>query len=208
MELSCISKSIIKIIDEKYSDFFDEECLDITQIKNICNLYKVKLEDHNSIELNDINFSSPNFEKYNSKSQTKKQTEILKSKEFTEKYSFFIKQLYACLKMNIEIFNIYDGIVTLKNNYQLIKALETTKKEIINDHQVVLKNQHKNISRLLDQKYEIFVHNYIRRIKIIDKISISISKLIQNEVFDKTDNLLTLILPYFYSYSEFIEEYN
>ncbi|AEX61468.1 hypothetical protein c7_L404 [Megavirus courdo7] len=45
-------------------------------------------------------------------------------------------------------------------------------------------------------------------IRIIDKIMSAISKLINTNTFDKTDTLLSLILPYFFTYTEYIEEYN
>lgn len=207
MELSHISKNIIKIIDARYDDF-DEESLDIIQIKNICNLYKIKSVNSASIELTDINFSSPEFKKITTKCHKKTQSDILKSKEFAKKYSFFIKILYACLKIDVEIFTISDTTITLKNNYHLIKSLEAIKKKIISEHLEILRDQYKNIARKLEPNYENYVRNYLTKIKIIDKISASINKLIRNNIFDRTDNLLTLILPYFYTYAEFIEEYN
>nr|AEX62968.1 hypothetical protein mv_R764 [Moumouvirus Monve] len=45
-------------------------------------------------------------------------------------------------------------------------------------------------------------------IRIIDKIMSSINKLMDSEVLEKTDTLLSLILPYFFTYTEYIEEYN
>ena len=208
MELSRISRNIIKIIDEKYSEYFDEECLDIVQIKNICNLYKTKSSSDSCIKLSEINISSPDFRKIDGKDQKKNQTDVLKSKEFVKKYSFFIKILYACLKISVEIFDINNGIITLKNNYQLIKALEACKKKFVGDHLAILRDYYKNISKPIDDKYESYVQDSLIKIKIIEKISSSITRLVSASVLEKTDNLLTLILPYFYTYTEFIEEYN
>lgn len=209
MELSRMSMGIIKIIDKQYSEYIDDECLDIIQIKNICNLYKVKPNSNNhSISLSEINFSTPEFKKISTKIQSKNQTDILKSAEFVKKYSFFIRTIYACLKIGVALFNANGGVATLKNNYQFIKSLETKKKQFIAEHQAILKAQHKNITQQISPDYEAYFNNYITKIKIIDKIVMSINKLIKGSVFDKTDNLLTLILPYFYIYTEFIEEYN
>lgn len=208
MELSRMSMGIIKIIDKQFNEYIDEECLDIIQIKNICNLYKIKSNTENSVTLSEINLSSPDFKKVLTKIQKKNQTDILKTDEFVKKYSFFIRILYACLKINIDLFDITDEILTLKNNYQLMKALETKKKQLITDHLTILKTQHKNITQKIDTDYEDFFSNYIAKIKIIDKITGYVNKLIKSGIFDKTDNLLTLILPYFYTYTEFIEEYN
>ncbi|XWV26553.1 hypothetical protein QJ857_gp0514 [Tupanvirus soda lake] len=208
MELSRMSLGITKIIDKQYSEFIDDECLDIIQIKNICNLYKVKTTSHNSVNLSEINFSSPEFKKISSKTQKKNQADVLKSDEFLKKYAFFIRTIYACLKINVDIFDVNGGIVTLKNNYQLLKSLETKKKQLIAEHLNILKMQYKNASQKIGNDYENYFNSYITKIKIIDKITAAINKLINGGVFDKTDNLLTLILPYFYTYTEFIEEYN
>ena len=209
MELSRMSMGIIKIIDKQYGEYIDDECLDIIQIKNICNLYKIKSNSNStSVSLSEINFSSPEFKKMSNKTKKKNQADVLKSNEFIKKYSFFIRIIYACLKISVDIFDINDNIATLKNNYQLIKSFDMKKKQYITEHLTILKAQHKNVSQKIGPDYETYFANYITKIKIIDKIVMSINKLIKGAVFDKTDNLLTLILPYFYTYTEFIEEYN
>src|SRR5436190_2085244 len=113
MELARMATGIIKIIDKEYDQHVDDECLDIIQIKNICNLYKTKNNSVNSISLSEISFSSPEFKKVANKIDKKNQAGVLKSEEFVKKYSFFIKNLYACLKMGITIFDINDNILTL-----------------------------------------------------------------------------------------------
>jgi len=209
MELSRMSTGIIKIINKQYEEYLDNECLDIKHIKDICNLYKAKSNSLNSLSLSEINLSSPEFKKINiSKKNKKAQADILKSPEFDKKYTFFIKIIYASLKINIELFDINDNILTLKNNYQFVKALEFKKKKLITEHLIILKAQYKNISEKISLDYHTFYQNYIMKIKIIDKIAGYIDKLIKHNVFEKTDNLLTLILPYFYTYTEYIEEYN
>lgn len=209
MELSRMSTGIVKIIDKQYPEYLDDECLDIIQIKNICNLYKIKPGTQNSITLSEINFSSPEFKKIkNSKDSKKNQADILKSQEFIKKYTFFIRIIYAGLKIDVGLFDINNSTATLKNNYQLIKALELKKKKLIEEHLLILKNQYKNISQKIPPEYETYSNSYIMKIKIIDNIVGSVDKLIKSGIFEKTDNLLTLILPYFYTYTEYIEEYN
>lgn len=210
MQLSRMSMGIIKIIDKEYSEFMDDDCLDLIQIKNICNLYKTKSNNKaiESISLTEIQFSSPEFKKINTKANKKKnQNQILVSEEFTKKYAFFIRIMYACLKMDVEIFNISTVIVTIKNNYQVIRALEARKKQLLTDHINILKLQYKNSAQHIDKNYENYCANFLTKIKIIDKITIGLNKLIKANILEKTDNLLTLILPYFYTYTEFIEEY-
>ena len=202
---------IIKIIDAKYAKLVGDECLDIIQIKNICNLYKLKTNESTSISLHDINITSPEFKKVKMKKTDKRQQpnmNILKSVEFQKKYRYFIKIIYVCLKMNVTLFDITNNITTLKNNYQLIRALELTKKNFVTEHINVLKNQQKRTTVKVDPDYENYIQDYIVKMKITDRIITSINKLLTTEIIDKTDNLLSLILPYFYTYVEYIEEYN
>ena len=88
MELARMATGIIKIIDKEYDQHVDDECLDIIQIKNICNLYKTKNNSVNSISLSEISFSSPEFKKVANKIDKKNQAGVLKSEEFVKKYSF------------------------------------------------------------------------------------------------------------------------
>ncbi|QGR53820.1 hypothetical protein [Moumouvirus maliensis] len=207
MELTRMSNGIIKIMSKKYSLYKSNECFDIMQIKNICNLYKAKNQSNESVRLSEINLSSPEFKSFDPKIN-KNNLEILKSTEFSKKHSFFIRVIYACLKIGVELFNDGDEFVTLKNNYQLIKSLENKKKQIINEHITILKTQYKLADQKVSQNYDIFLKQYTMNIRIIDKIMSSVNKLIDSSVVDKTDTLLSLILPYFFTYTEYIEEYN
>lgn len=203
-----MSIGIIKIIDNQFSQYINDECLDIIQIKNICNLYKTKSTNMSSISLDEIDFSSPKFLINKKQKISNRQTDILKSEEFINKYTFFIRTIYACLKIGIEIFDLNEDILTLKNNYFLLKSLESGKKKLINEHINLLKIQYKNISKKVTKEYYDYYSNYIMKIEIIDNIYSSLFKLLDYEVVHKADNLLTLILPYFYNYTDYIEEYN
>lgn len=204
MELSRMAIGIIKMIDKKFPECVNEEYLDLIQIKNICNLYKNKTLDQNSITLSEINLSSPQFKKTKTNS---KEFELLKTEEFKKKYAFFIRIIYSCLKMDVDIFDI-NNVVTLKNNYHLLKAIENCKKKFIRSHMEILKEQYRNIDKKIDEDYHNFFQDYMVKIKILDKIICSINKLISTGIFEKMDNIFSLILPYFYKYTEYIEEYN
>ena len=110
--------------------------------------------------------------------------------------------------MDIEIFDMSDEFATLKNNYKLTKSMEYRKKKLIEEHYLILKEQYKYMNKKLDDNYEAYVSEYILKIKIIDKMIGSIDSLIQSKVFERTDNLFSLIIPYFYTYVSIIEEYN
>ena len=204
MELQKMSSGIIKLINNKYSNDIIKDCLDITQIISICNLYKHCDNTSTSISLNEIDFSSPKIKKIK-----KKPANILETDEFQKKYSFFIKIIYACLKMDIDIFDIVDDSIIFKNNYSLIKSIELRKKKIIIEHIDILKIHHRSISHKIDVLYyDEYIPNYIAKNKVLDKILESIKKFIKANVICNTDNLFVLVLPYFYTYSKYIEEYN
>ena len=205
MRISYMSNGIINIIDENYKEYLDEGCLDLIQIKNICGIYGINKKNNMNLQLNDIDILTPDFKQY---IPTNNKSDILKSSEFCKKYSFFVKIIYACLKIDVEIFNCDGNILVMKNNYGLIKSLEKRKKEIINDHINILKIQQKNIMKKIGQEYNEYYSTYISRINIIDKIYNCISVLLNNNVLSKSDSLLSLIIPFFYvREDDFIEEY-
>lgn len=201
-----MSVGITKIINDRYADFIDNECIDIIQIKNICNLYKNKNKNITSVTLSELILSSPDLKKITN-IKNKNQYSILKTVEFEKKYVFFIKIIYSCLKMNIELFDINQNVLTLKNNYELNKALTKKKKQILLEHMSYLKKYYKKVTYEIDAEYESYVLEYITKLKIIERIKKSIDKLINTKILSKSDNMLTLILPYFYKYTEFIEQY-
>ena len=91
---------------------------------------------------------------------------------------------------------------------QLIKSLEMNKKTLIMDHINTLKSYCKKCYKNIYDEYINYSHDFIIKIKILEKIINSISSLLDSHVFEKTDNLFSLILPFFYTYPEYIEEYN
>lgn len=220
MSLYQMSMTIIKICKLKYKKYIDDECFDVIQLINICKLCKAPSNKTNEIDdfrISDIELSSPLFIK-SSPSTVRKQIDILKSTEFKKKYSFFIKIIYACLKLDIEIFDINPDIITLKNNYNLMKTLITHKKELITYHQNIIKEQLNSIEIPLIKlkinsenkkiSYETYISNYLKEVKIIDKIFGYLNQSIDSNILTKTDNLISLIIPYFYNYTEYIEVYN
>lgn len=203
-----MSKMIIKMIEKEYEEFIESESLDLLQIMRMCKLKKfVNDDDMASITIDEISLESPGFKKYNGKSNTQSTEIILKSEEFDKKYIFFIKILYICLRVNIELFNIKNNILTFKNNFYLIKSIEKQKKKYMLEHINILKYDYKNIANI-NNNYEKYVNKYIIKQKILDKIIGYIKKILEHGILKKTDNLLSLLLPYFYKYTEYIEEYN
>ena len=217
MGLFQMSSNIIKICKNKYKKYIDGDCFDIRQLINICKLCKAPISKTQDTDtMSDIDLLSPLFIK-SSPTDNKKQIDILKSKEFQKKYSFFIKIIYACLKLDIEIFDIKSDILTFKNNYNLIKTLYNYKKETIIEHQNIIKDHLQNleipliklkISSPTKISYDTYLNDYLREIKIIDKIIGYINEMLNAKISSKTDNMISLIIPYFYNYTEYIEVYN
>jgi hypothetical protein len=204
MNLSLMISEIIRIIDLKYN--FDEECLDICQIKRFCKLYKSKNTQNNprtNVSSLDITFSSPDATKKIKSKKNKRSSELnINTPEFQKVYGLFIKILYACLKLEVEIFDTdSNDLVTIKNNYQLIKSIEMSKKKYTSDHIEFLKAIQKKAPTTDLRPYENYVAEYIAKMKILNKLVGRIN------TFGKNDNLFSLILPYFYTYTEYIEEY-
>jgi len=171
-----MSSGIIKIIDKKYPDL-DEECIDILHLKNICDLYKKKKDTTtDSVSLSKINIISPDFKNAALKNiDNKKRINILKTTEFKKKkYSFFIKIIYSCLKINVIIFNLNNdtGTITLKNNYQLIRSIDHKKKQLIDDHMRLLKLHYKNSLKPVPIEYDDYIRDYVLKLKILDKIKL------------------------------------
>jgi len=207
MNVGKMASNIVRIISSKFNKKVINECLDINQLINICTLYKNNYGTVSSVSLKDIDFSSPNFEK---KSEKKTVTNVLETPEFKKKYEFFIKIIYACIKLDVEIFSINpDDTLTFKNNYHLIKSIELRKKNVILDHIDNLKEHHRKASQRVSSKYyDEYLPSYIIKIKFLDRILDNIRKIIKANIMNNTDNLFELVLPYFYTYRQYIEEYN
>lgn len=199
MNLPSMISEIIQIIDQKYDT--ENECFDIDQIKILCKLCKIKNTSESKIDLTDITFSTPDIKKITCK-ENKQILVKINTPEFQKIYSLFIKILYSCLKLEVEIFNTdKDNCYTIKNNYQLIRSIELRKKKDILEHIEVLKMNIKKISSSDTIMYEKHVNDHLVKMKILNKLIGWIS------VFEKNNNLFSLILPYFYKYTQYIEEY-
>ncbi|AEX61469.1 hypothetical protein c7_L405 [Megavirus courdo7] len=87
-----MSNGILKILSKKYKYYMDNECIDLIQIKMICNLSKTKSKSNESIRLSEINLSSPEFKTFDPK-LSKNQIDMMKSQEFI-KNNLFLFVLY------------------------------------------------------------------------------------------------------------------
>lgn len=199
MDLSTILANIMHVIDDKYSDV--DECVDIEQLRKICSLYNTKKIRKKSGNIEDVEFSTPDYSKIEPKKNSKAKKNVdINTPEFKKVYTLFVKIVYTCFELDIELFDTVNDSFVMKNNYYLLKAIRTAKRGLLVDHMSKLAKDKKKLDIDIDE-YEKYVSLYISKIKICDKLYGWI------DLFEKNDNLFNLILPYFYTYNKYIEEY-
>lgn len=209
-DVAIMAREIVKVLDSEYFDYLDEECIDILQMKNICSLYlthEKKKKKSNKIKIEEVELTSPRFDK--PKKNAKK---ILDSEEFRKKYRFFIKIIFLCIKIGVELFDKEktkkgDEFMIIKNNYQLMKSIVKKKQELIDEHILDLRNQRKNAHMQLDENYKDYANNFIIKTQLLDTILRYIDRITTEGIMDRSDNMFSLIIPYFHKPEEFIEEY-
>lgn len=216
-QVSRMAADIIKILDTKYPSDSDktDDYIDVKQIKDMCkkitantNSSSKTESDIDSLSLGDLKFETPDFVK---QSKTKSKTSTtepnpLTTETFRKKYDYFIQIIYTALKLDIEIFD--PQTVTLKNNYHILKSITRKKRKYIQVHFAKLKLQYKNPNAKIAEDYYTFLENYGKRLKILENLLKSIKDIIDNSILDTMDNLLQLVIPYFYKNIKYIEEYN
>lgn len=202
--ISRLTFKIIDILNEKFPKKDNLECDDVKRIYDICNLYKIDFINSNNstseIDLN-VNEIECNISRINS-------SEFINTNEFITKYNFFVRIIYFSLKLDIEIFSIKENIIILKNNYNFIKYLNIRKKKILTNHIKYLEKVSSNNDKTIPDNFVEYQNDKINSIVIINKIINAINNLNKKNILKSNDNLLVLILPYFYSKEEVIEEYN
>lgn len=215
MQLDDMTNEIMTILHNSYHDQLLNS-IDIQQLRNICMLYQNKyldkIDDSQSTYYQDTE-RIPKLETVKSDKKTHLNIQsfithkkILSTKEFRKRYTFFIKIIYSCLIVGIDIFD-NDGInLMLKSNHYLLRSINKTKKQII-EEQIAILNQLKRDSSISIKTYENVNAEFILKLKTIDKITAHLDKLIQHQIITPIDNLFHLILPFFYVHLEYIEEY-
>ena len=195
---------------------------DIMRIKNICELFSGNKNHSSPSDANDQNYhdifiDSPYFESYQENN-----IDYLKSEEFLNKYTFFIKVIYFCLKLNINIFSETsnknydkkakqnsndDRTVIIVSNFNLLKAINLSKRKLISDHIKLLNSHAKLCSKDYTESYVAYVQDYTKKMLTIEKIKRGINSIIDSKIATNSDNLISMLLPYFRAKESFIEEY-
>ena len=190
-----MAQSIKKKILEMYPG---SNSTDVKHLLMLCDLFKNQNASNTIVEIDDIDFSSPNFDAT---------VDSISSKKFNQKYSFFIKIIYACLQLDIKIFLVTQTSTTMYNNHNLLKKLSHEKQQMLALHINVLENQKNDIAESYIAEYAKYSKTFIDKMNILEKIVVNINKLLRYNYFNKNDNMLSLLLPYFYC-KPYIEEYN
>jgi hypothetical protein len=200
-------------LDTNFNLYISQNNTDMIQMKKICTLYhKVNINDlPNMIELDDIEFSaiSPYLNKLQSNHDIKgvDHSKLLVLPEFIKKYYLFIKIIYCCIQLKINIFKIKNSVCVFKNNYDLKKSLVTKKKDLLKDYCIEINTLIKTADKVTFEQLKDLSSKIQLKITILDKIIINIDKLVTMEFLDWTDSLYGLVLPYFYKYQTYAEEY-
>lgn len=201
-KINNISNEIVSILKSRYSKYIKMECVDIIRLIDVCKL-NITESNGKNINLSEIILESPDL----SSVQVEKQIKNIRTNKSFLKYSdVALRLVHACLKLNVEIFDITEDNVMLKNNYRLIASIDNRKKALIIDHINQLKKYAKN-SKLVMTNY-ITNSKFNGEINILEKIKKSINDMILHKTFNNSDNILTLVLPFFYIYQEYIEVYS
>lgn len=148
-------------------------------------------------------FDSPKFQPYQESN-----VDSLKSPEFINKYAFFIRVVYICIRLEIPIFVSHkSGALVLASHRELKAAIYLRKKKLLEDHILVLKRQHRAHAIDYTDEYLPFYQSFQREIDAIHKILRNIDGIIAKKIASEQDNLLTMLLPYFRAKERFIETY-
>jgi hypothetical protein len=207
-KITKMASAIITILKRDY----DLESLDVKQIVDFCSLYEEtnhkssRRKKHMDESTEEIIFSSPQFEKITRK--TPKHNLSIESEEFVKKYSFFTKIIYACLRLDVKIFQETSSGEILKNIHQMVKAIEARKKTLINEHIDILRSHFQNPEEDIGEDYVSYLTSYTKKIKILQDIRNTIKKLYERSILSKNDNMISLLVPYFYTRIKCIERYS
>lgn len=204
MDILNMSKNILGRLETKYGKQTVDNSYDTIQLKKLYNLHRENNDYCHTISIDEIEITTPEFKPY---IESKSKSDILNIPEFVQKYHFITKIIYSCLYLNVEIFDGIKDRIVLKNNREIIHSLQLAKKDIITRIVKVLRYKYKHVEQLFDTEYTEFYHKSVSQIKLIDNIIKHIRTVIGTGVIRDTDNLITLVVPYFYRYLKFIEEY-
>jgi hypothetical protein len=148
-------------------------------------------------------FDSPKFQPYQESN-----IDSLKTPEFINKYTFFIRVVYICLRLEIPIFTSYkSGALVLSSYRELRLSIHARKKKLLEDHITILKRQHRSYAIDYSAEYATFYQTTQREMDAIHKILRNLDDIIAKKIVTEQDNLLTMLLPYFRAKERFIETY-
>lgn len=208
MKITKMASSIVTILERDH----DMESLDVKHIVDFCLLYedadkptkRRRRDAEGSPE--EMAFSSPHFEQITRK--TPKRNISIDSEEFEKKYSFFTKIIYACLRLDVKMFQETTSGEILKNNYQMIKAIEARKKQLVGEHMEILKTHYRNPCEEVGEEYVFYLTSYTKKIKILQDVRSAIQKLADRSILSMNDCMISLLVPYFCVRIKCIERYS
>lgn len=203
IKIDSISNDIMTILKSKYRKYIKLNCTDIIRIIDICKL-NTSESNVKKINLSEIILESPNLTDVQVEKQIKN---IRKNKSFLKYSDVVLRAIHVCLKLDVEIFEITDDDVLLKNNHRLISSIDNRKKVLIAEHIKQLQTYSKN-SKLVMTNYMSYNNKFICEINLLEQVKKNIENIVSRKICKNSDTVLTLVLPFFYIYQEYIEVYS
>lgn len=136
--------------------------------------------------------------------------DILKSTNFMKRYHVFLKIIFSALLINVSLFKIYRDTEVFMNLYDMKNCFLKKKKTVLQDLTSQIDSNTKTLNTLLEFKYTEYQKIFsitTTQIKVIDKVVSIIDKLVEKKILKENESVITLIMPFFYKYQNYIETY-
>lgn len=191
-----IKRKILRAYDEQES----------TDLKNMIKLCDILPEPKSvSLDSPDILIDSPQFDP--TVKRYCKTDELLQCPDFLRKYNYVISLVYSILKLKVQLFDKVGNTVIIKSNRAVIKSIEATKKAQIKAHIMILHTEFNGVKTSFSADYETYSATFIQTIRQLDRIKSTMEKLMAQNIWTDGDNVMSLILPYFYRYLKIAERF-
>ena len=185
-------------IQEELEQNHDTEATDIKRMINFCQLYPSNQISQSTSSDAEYLLESPTFQKDRGG---------IRSSEFQNRYNYVIKIVYTMMRLDVPFYRVSGHSTVFCTMYQLDQNISDYKREIVAEHIKVLREQARHAEEDDYTQYCQYNKMYLHALKIAERIRHLIRKALESGVLNKTDNLLTLLIPYFRKKEQYIEEY-
>lgn len=182
------------------------ENVDSVDVKNMIKICDILPESNISQDSPDILIDSPQFN--STVKRYCKTDELLQCPDFLRKYNYVVSLVYAILKLKVPLFEEIGKNVIIKSNREVIKAIEAAKKAQIKSHIMILHTEFNGVKSSFSPGYEKYSNEFIKTVRQLDRVKATMEKLMSQGVWTDGDNVMSLVLPYFYKYLNILERFD